>query len=75
MPELKSTNETHFSVDIDKERKLFVEVKDGALIEASIALNDGSEPDFTFPDLNGLKVAVDRMVVEMRMRGIPYGQQ
>lgn len=74
MPELKSTNETHFSVDIDEEHRLFAEVRDGVLIESSIATIDGSQPDFTFPDLHGLKQAVDRMAVEMQRRGIPYGQ-
>lgn len=73
MPELKSTNETNFAVKIDEEHTLFAEVRDGNFIEASIAMNDGSQPDFTFSDLKGLKDAADRMAVEMQRRGIHYG--
>lgn len=75
MSEVKNTNQNNFSVSIDEEHSLFVEVLDGKFIEASIAMDDGSQPDFTFPDLYGLKMAVDRMAVEMQKRGIPYGQE
>lgn len=74
MPELKETAINNLSIAVDEEHTLFVEVQDHKLIEASIARNDGEQPDWTFPDLHGLKQAVDRMAVELQKRGIPYGQ-